>query len=219
MPELVTLTVPTTSLAKGDITTDGIVENVDRKVKWAIVQFTGGRKSRVEVDAEWTISRSQPTQAEKDAQLREYRLHALDRKEQDAARRVVDVAARLASELGQGYQLGYSRLDDLLEAQAEAQVWGRVTHVARVQAERAVSFDSETGWWSLRDAAEVAAENDKHPAFDRIEAYEYVKNLVRDQLVEYTSYASRSTSQASNLIDDYLRQAQAKFVSKHGYWF
>jgi hypothetical protein len=228
MPELRTLPVSVTSIAKGDYvntsTVEGNVLNVDRKQKFVYVtldtlQSRGQKPLRLAIETSITVQRLVPTQAEKDAQMRDYRLQAIDRKEQGAAAALATAQAKFADTLAKGYQVSYSNLDDLLEAQANSEVWARVTHVARIQAERAVAFDPETGTWSLRDDAEVAVENDDRPALDRIAAYEYVKDLFRDQLLEYPRFTSRSTSQASNLIEDYQRQAQADFVSRHGYWF
>jgi hypothetical protein len=220
MPELVNLLVPVSSLAKGDTTDWGTVDKIDRKVKWSYVTMVEtGQTKRLESDAAVRVLRLQPTQAEKDAQLLDAKLQMVDRRERGVQEQLADVQAKAASELAKGWHLGYSRLDDLLQAQADAAVWDKITHVSQVQATRAVSFDSETGTWSVRDDAEVAAENDGSPALTRLQVVEYIQDKVRTELVERARFTSRSTSLASNLLEDYEREAQAKFASRALGWF
>jgi hypothetical protein len=87
-----------------------------------------------------------------------------------------------------------------------------------VQALRAVSFDAESGTWSVRDDAEVSAENDDHAALTRWESYEYMVQKTRDELLEWSQFTSRSTSVMSNAVEDYEREAKARFASRRSYF-
>jgi hypothetical protein len=215
MPELVTLDVPATSLAKGDrIPNLGTVESTTCKVKYVHVKLEGvTRPTQLEMDQPVTVRRSQPTEAEKAAQRLDFQLHALDRAEQGAAIELAKAQAKVRDYLDKDFQLGYSETGDLFYAQANARLWYRVTQTARSAAQHAVEFDETTGTWSVLDAYA-----DGQPIFSRLDAFEDVRKEVTTEVLEYASHTSRSTSVLSNAIENYEREAKARFVTKRGYW-
>ncbi len=215
MPELVTLTVPATSLYAGDrIANVGTVESTNRKVKYVHVKLEGvTRPVQYEVDQQVTVRRSQPTEAEQAAQRLEYQLRALDRAEQAAQVDLAEAQEKMISDLQNVYKIDYSRSGDLFMAQAVAALWARVTRTSEIGARHAVDFDAEAGTWSVRDAYD-----DGTPVFTRLDALEDVRKEVTTEVLEYASHTSRSTSVLSNAIENYEREAKSKFVTRRAYW-
>jgi hypothetical protein len=223
MPELRTIPVAASQVKQGDIIQVGLfdatVTEVNVKTVYTYIKTDKSeRPSRVESVSTVNVARSFKTDAEKAAELREAQLWSLDRAERGAEEDLQNIQEKLGNELLNGNVASYSRLDDLLSAQARYAVWSRVTHVARVQALRAVSFDAESGTWSVRDDAEVSAENDDHAALTRWESYEYMVQKTRDELLEWSQFTSRSTSVMSNAVEDYEREAKARFASRRSYF-
>jgi hypothetical protein len=198
----------------------GTVESVRFNPVWIEIKIEGSDRPMTanREDATFIVERIVKTAEEKAAELREAQLWSLDRAERGAEEDLQNIQEKLGNELLNGNVASYSRLDDLLSAQARYAVWSRVTHVARVQALRAVSFDAESGTWSVRDDAEVSAENDDHAALTRWESYEYMVQKTRDELLEWSQFTSRSTSVMSNAVEDYEREAKARFASRRSYF-
>jgi len=218
MPEIRSVPVKASSLKVGDELLDGrIVVSVDVKQKWTTVYFETApqldtRHKRVENDTEFLVKRSFKTAEENAADQLAFKLRQLDGNEQSVKKHLTEVHERITAQMASVDEVSSSTLGDLLAAQAAKKTWGRITHVAKIQADRAVAFDAETGTWHVRDDAEVAAEHDGSPAMDRLTCVEYIKEKVTQELIEFISYTSRSSSVISNAAEDYDRQAKANFV-------
>lgn len=213
MPEQFTTTVTTAQLKKGDVTADGTVVNVDSKVKYATVYIDKlMRPVRTTVDAEWTVTRERPTAEEQETAKRAFMLRRLDMAERGVVEDLRAAQEKVIKELQADAQIGHWRLSDLLEAQARHAVWARVTHVARIQADRAVSFDESTGTWTVSETY-TDQHDGEQPVLDRLAVHAYVVDKVREELLQWTTFTSRSTAVLSNAIEDYEREAKAKFVS------
>lgn len=219
MPQLVAHTVNASQVSKGDLIREadanGPVTKIDKKQKFAYI-YVGDdtRPFRIAMDSPVRIERSEATEAEKEETLRQYRLHALDRAERSAVEDLKIAQDKLRGDMDKGYKIDYSRLDDLLRAQAQHEVWSRVTHLAKIQAERAVAFGHESGTWMVRSDAEVAAEQDGTPPMDRLAVAEYMVTKITEELLQWTQFTSRSTSVMSNAVEDYSREAKARFTSR-----
>lgn len=216
MPETYLDTVRAAQLKVGDSTRGiggGTVRRVDVKVKFVYVDLGSSRPLRLPVDQLVKVSRTRPTAEEREADKRAYMMRMLDRAERSADENLKIAQDKVKADMDAGYQLSWSRLGELLAAQAAQQLWARVAQLSRIQAERAVDYDVESGTWSVRPDDDVAAEQDGTPAMDRLAVLEYMKEKVRGELLDWSSFTSRSTSSASNLIEDYSREAKAKFVS------
>lgn len=220
MPVTVTHTVRATDVRKGDVMTradGGTVTEVDRKLKFVYLT-TGTKIHRIPIDATVEVQRSEKTQEEKDADMRHYKLRMLDRAEVGAVEDLRAAQEKIAKDLAQGHPLGYSRLGDLLEAQANHAVWARVAHVSKLHAEWAVEFDAETSTWTIKDTYTGRVDNDELPLLTRLEVLDKVRDAVRQELLEFASYTSRSTSVISNAVEDYEREAKARFVAGRLYF-
>lgn len=219
MPELVLHTVNAQAISFQDElavspTLFATVDAVHVATKYVYVTVpTSAKPLRFALEDQVTVRRSQPTEAEKAAQRLEYQLQAIDRAEQSAQAGLAEAQAKMISDLQQNYVITYSRSGDLFMAQAVAALWHRVTRTAQSAASHAVDFDEATGTWSVKDAYD-----DGSPVFTRLDALNDVREEVKTELLEYASYTSRSTSQLSNAIENYEREAKAKFITRRGYW-
>lgn len=215
-------------LAKGDTITrwhlpqprpTGEVAKIDRRIKRADVTLTSGEVIKhLDLEGTLIVERLVKTQEEKDAEMRRYKLRMLDRAEVGAVEDLHQAQEKIAKDLAQGHPLGYSRLGDLLEAQANHAVWARVAHVSKLHAEWSVEFDSETESWTIKDTYTGRVDNDELPLLTRLEVLDKVRDAVRQELLEFASYTSRSTSVISNAVEDYEREAKAKFVAGRLYF-
>jgi hypothetical protein len=218
MSELRNIMVNTTDVRVGDLL--GLpgrpVTSIDVKVKW-VYATVEGRKNPVELrrDDRVMVGRVMLTDAEqaeadaaaeaaKAASLLDAKLQWLDREERQATAKLAHQQAKMTEMLAANRVVGYSRIEDLLEAQTAFAAWDRVRHASVVAAMKAIDFDPYTEVWTVAPLAEVAS---------RLDGLAQVKEVLRDEVLSYRA-ASQSTSVMSNACDAVAHDAKRAFISR-----
>jgi hypothetical protein len=185
MPEQFATTVKTAELRKGDSTGAGIVTSTDVKTKWTTVYFENGHKVRIENDGEWAVTRSQPTQAEKDATRRDFEIYQLRRNREASRKHVADAKAKMVTYLDSDYSVDHWTVENLLSAQATEELWLGVDQILKYH-------------FFVR-------------GYTIVEAVEAQRARCRESLLNVRP-TSRSTSVISNAVDDVKLEAKAAFI-------
>jgi hypothetical protein len=201
MPKIITEDRMVTALKKGDvIQPEGItVVNVDRKVKWAIVEFPHGAKARWELDRIVSVSREVPTDEEKAQADREYQVRWLNTRHDEWINDPADALTGKIEKARTGKYVelvSHYDLDTFLQTQALYKIAKHVEFDVQRLAER--MFDAFT-------PDELLAAS----------YYEVMKMLTRRYYRR--NPLSRSTSVTSNLYEDLDDWALAKVKEDLGY--
>lgn len=194
MPERYTITIKASQVRKGDlvwINDDAFhrrVTSVSSKVKWTTITSELSTK-KLENDAIVEVTRERPT-AEEAAQAElEGKLFFLDLTEQRAFKDLEDQKRRVTEALANGDWNIASRTQDLLEAKAVHELWARVrqSHLNHATAEQLEPIT-------------------------RLEAYALVLERVREELIDFSRWSSRSTSTWHNAVEDIELDAKSRFL-------
>ena len=192
---------PVQSMRPGDIVraglpTLGIVASIDRKVKWVVVTYESGHRTRALVDATVTYDRNEKDEAEIAIDRYEFSMMRLRRDFEDGFvdKAVDQVRTALARHEDSGYDMfTYSNLDDILIAQARFNAYRRIDHVRSSLEERGLDADT-----ALAAAYKSVLDEDRNG---------YPQNPL-----------NRSTSVLSNLLEDVKKYVVAD-IRKDLRWY
>lgn len=159
------------------------------KTKWTEILIEDGRTMRVENDSFLRIVRERATAEEQEQAELKGKLHWLDTQERGAEAGLEKAKQRLIETVaGDSWNVA-SRMQDLLEAKAVHALWARVTQV------------------HLNHITAVTLE-----PITRLEAHAIVLNRVRDEVLDFTRWSSRSTSTWSNAVEDLELDVKSRFL-------
>lgn len=159
------------------------------KAKWTEITLVTGTTMRVENGSAVRVQRERPT-AEEAAQAElEGKLFFLDLTEQRAVKDLADAQRQLAKSVADNDWNVATRMQNLLEAKAVHEVWMRVQQA------------------HLNSATREGLE-----PITRLEAYAYVVDKLREELIDFSRWSSRSTSTWHNAVEDIERDAKSRFL-------
>src|SRR5262245_42551923 len=196
MPQIVERQVKVQQIHRGDRIEGprgAVVEAIDWKTKYVYIKFADGhRPLRVEVDTDYNVWREEPTPEELRVRNLEYAARRFREYASDAVARDIRVREELAEKLtGTRYVVDYQDVDKVFAAQATHKLWATVVQVAQADLNELGNDEVVTAVKTVRD-----------------ELLKQIKNGG-----SWMRGSSRSTSQTSNLIEDYEREAAARFFS------
>ena len=212
MPHTVTHTVLPHRLRNGDKFVNGrhfgTVDSIEVKTKFAYVNVIGGhRPIRIDLNEEVKIERVEPTQAEKDAELKMYALESLTKSlhkftDGDPVNAALQTIVQKRDEAVDRYPntvgrevLDYSTLNGLLDLQAEVKPWFAVRDIQDRILTNERWADVET---DVLTAVALAIRDRRRHTYNR-------------------NPLSRSTSVLSNLLEDLEAYAWTQFEDKLGW--
>lgn len=189
MPENFNATITAEQLRKGDtLAAYGQVTQLDKKVKFVYVTCDNG-STKLELAAPITVVRERPTAEEKAQAELDGKLYFLDMSEQRATKELADCQRRVAEALATNDWNIAGRVQDLLIAKAVQALWARV---------RTVHLNYAT--------------SENLEPITRLEAYAITLERVREEVLEYSRWSSRSTSTWSNAVEDIELDAKSRFL-------
>lgn len=190
MPEIFETDVRASQVRKGDLIDGQQVQQSSSKVKWTFITVSNDLPViKLENDAFVRVQRSRPT-AEEAAQAElEGKLYFLDLAEQRAVKDYADAQRRVLEAVNANDWNVASRMQDLLQAKAVANIWLRVQQVHL-----------------------NCATSEKLEPITRLEAHAKVLEKVREEVLEFSRWSSRSTSTWSNAVEDLELDAKSRFL-------
>ena len=181
----------------------GHVSHVELKVKWAFINTTEGERFKVPLDSEVLVTRSEPTDEEKSSErmddFTKRHLRSINIAKKTVRDQLLNLTEVPLQRINEGvpFALSVDVMLNLAAREAEWYWWAQVEDRMATYMDRYSIAKPQALLWAIEEVKEMATEH---------VVYRYNHRVL-----------SRSTSVASNLQDDLIREAAANFIDDFRY--